>query len=316
MNGFSIIPLLLLAALDGSNEAPKPGVAVTFQINDALVKDKVLPGVGIGIARPTGEGQAAPSWLVTGKTDASGRFATRLEPGKYLVTYRLRGYVPIVQSPTEIRAGGQLITTTLSLMLEAEGRTVRRIRIILNWGSDSSQVKDADSHFAPAGSSPGIEVYFSEKRYQGEGGHSVELDVDDVDWGGPETITVIEPPSGTYHYWVHDYSGPPAVLGKSEVVVRVLIDDRVAGEYRVPTSVESRVWRPFKALVVTDLLDARIDQFDDQELVASAHLARPPGEWSDVGEVGCEGCNCAAGVLVFILVVVWIGAGFRKRARR
>jgi hypothetical protein len=148
------------------------------------------------------------------------------------VSYRLEGYVPYTSESTEVREDGQLVTVSLSRMLEATESSGREVRIILNWGSRPDQVKDADSHVAcPCGSGLG-HVYFQNRTHE-EPEHEVELDVDDTDWGGPETITLTRPVPGTYVYWVHDFSGPPATLGASDVVVHVVIGSHEAGEFRV-----------------------------------------------------------------------------------
>jgi len=61
-------------------------VALSFQLNDSMVKNKSLPGVGVGIsASETGD------FLIKGETDASGKFATELPSGNYFVSYRKIG---------------------------------------------------------------------------------------------------------------------------------------------------------------------------------------------------------------------------------
>ena len=57
-------------------------------------------------------------------------------------------------------------------------------------------------------------------------------------------------PTGDYGYWGHDYSGPPALLGASDLVVRVLVGSQPLGEFRVFKGLKARVWRPFKAIRV------------------------------------------------------------------
>ena len=49
-------------------------------------------------------------------------------------------------------------------------------------------------------------------------------------------------------------------------------------------------------------------------MVASAHLAKPPGGWSEPAEIDCEDCD-SVGIVVFIIVAVWIGLGFARRRR-
>ncbi len=105
--------------------------------------------------------------------------------------------------------------------------------------------------------------------------HKVELDVDDTDWGGPETITLTRPVPGTYLYWVHDYSGPPATLGASDVVVRVVIGAEEAGEFRIFKGITKRAWRPFKAIEVGPDGRPTLVRFTQDEIAEAADLAVP-----------------------------------------
>lgn len=247
-------------------------VAVTFRLNDAQVKDKALPGVAVGISRS----QTGP-FETKGTTDAQGVFEARLEPGSYFVSYRLRGYVSVERSPLEVGEQPQTVTTTLSMMMEDAGLGGRsRLQVVLNWGSDRARhVKDADSHLVCACGRPGSHVFFSSRKHEGEG-HAADLDVDDVDWGGPETVTVVDPPPGQYAYWVHDYSGRDAKLAASGVRVRVLWGDTVLGELPVPPSATDRNWRPFRAIEVDAMGDARLVPFSEAELQAGVDRQPPP----------------------------------------
>ena len=173
-----------------------------------------------------------------------------------------------------MREDGQLVTVSLSRMLEATESSGREVRIILNWGSRPDQVKDADSHVAcPCGAGLG-HVYFQNRTHE-EPEHEVELDVDDTDWGGPETITLTRPVPGTYVYWVHDFSGPPATLGASDVVVRVVIGSQEAGEFRVFKGVTRRAWRPFKAIEVSREGVPTLVRFTEDEIAEAADLTVP-----------------------------------------
>ena len=99
--------------------------------------------------------------------------------------------------------------------------------------------------------------------------------MDDTDWGGPETITLTRPAPGTYLYWVHDYSGPPATLGVSDIVVRVVIGAEEAGEFRVFKGVTRRAWRPFKAIEVGPDGRPTLVRFTEDEIAEAADLTVP-----------------------------------------
>jgi hypothetical protein len=272
--------VVLLAAFGGTTigraqPAPRP-VTVRFELNDAQVKGRALEGVVVSVS-PAGSGGT----LSSGRTGADGRWTTPLPPGAYQVSYRLEGYVPYTSGATEIREDGQLVTVSLSRLLEATESGGREVRIILNWGSRPDQVRDADSHLAcPCGASD-RHVYYEARVHQAAE-HRVELDVDDRDWGGPETITLTRPAPGTYLYWVHDYSGPPATLGASDIVVRVVIGAEEAGEFRVFKGITKRAWRPFKAIEVSPDGQPTLVRFTEDEIAEAADLAvpadlQPPG---------------------------------------
>jgi hypothetical protein len=261
------LAVVLLTALSAA--AGPPAVTVRFELNDAQVKGRALEGVQVSVRDAGGQRE-----LASGRTDAGGRWTARLAPGSYQVSYRLEGYVPYTSSGTEIRDEGQLVTVSLSRLLEATESGGRDVRIILNWGSRPDQVRDADSHLACACAAAEGHVFYSQ-RVHDAAGHKVELDVDDTDWGGPETITVTSPAPGSYLYWVHDYRGSGPALGAADVVVRVVIGTEEAGEFRVFKGVTQRAWRPFKAIEVSPDGRPTVLRFTEDEIAEGADLAVP-----------------------------------------
>ena len=173
-----VLLLLVLAGPTAAQESEAP-IRVTFQLNDALLKDQVLAGAKVQLTREGDDSRTE------GVTDTAGRVELEVQPGSYRVSYSLEGYVPIEASLTELRSAGQLVTTTLSMNLESEGLApdTQRIKLILNWGSDqANHVADADSHLACPCAQAG-HVYFAAKTHSFLD-HQVSLDVDDMDWGG------------------------------------------------------------------------------------------------------------------------------------
>lgn len=259
---------LLLALLLAAPAAAQDVVEVTFQLNDALIKDRVVPGARVRASAARGD--AAPT-LAEGETDAQGRVTLALAPGAVFVDYAAPRYVPLVDSETRVERAGQVITTSLVPDLEGEGPVgPRRLAVVLNWGSDAAHVKDADSHLLHEAS--GAHVAFHQ-REQAVDGRLLSLDVDDTDWGGPETITLLDPPAGTYRYWVHAYSSG-AALGASDVVVRVIDGGRLLLEARPPAACDA-VWSPFEALEVRADGEVLVDAWTEAEVAggAAAHVA-------------------------------------------
>jgi len=301
---------LALAAGRAAAQDQAPDVLVRFELNDALVKDRALPGVSVQVARAGAGGGA----IASGQTGADGRWSTRVRPGSYDVSYRRAGYVPYTSEATELREEGQLVTVSLSRQVEATQATARDVRIILNWGSRKDQVRDADAHLQCACPAPDRHVYFKNRKHRGAG-HVALLDVDDRDWGGPETITLTTPVNGDYTYWVNDYSGPPALLGTSDLVVRVLIGGQPAGEFRVFRGLTARDWRPFKAIRVAGGGPTLV-RWTEDEIAEGKDLAVPsepqqPGVAPPVGAV----LACPLGVLA-IGLVLFVFQHRKKRRRR
>jgi hypothetical protein len=264
--------LLLAFAAWGTTartEEPTAPVSVRFELNDAQVKGRSLEGVQVRVVAPGRAGEIA-----SGVTGSDGRWTAHLPRGTYEVSYRLPGYVPYTSGATEVREEGQILTVSLPRLLEATESGSREVRIILNWGSRPDQVRDADAHLACPCGAPGRHVFFQERVHEGAG-HRVELDVDDTDWGGPETVTISNPAPGSYLYWVHDYSGPPATLGTSDVVVRVVIGAEQAGEFHVFKGVTRRAWRPFKAIEVGADGRPSLVRFTEDEIAEAADLEVP-----------------------------------------
>lgn len=298
---------------------------VEFVVNDAFVKGKLLGGVEIGMARA-----ASGAAEHTGFTGANGRLIVTVAPGTWFVTYRLRGYVPVVASETVLRDRVTVVTTSLSMNLESEGTPGgRRVRIVLNWGSGSNQVRDADAHALCPCLPESPHVYYQSRTHV-TGTHEVSLDVDDRDWGGPETITLRDPAPGAYRYFVHNFSGE-AQLGASGAVVRVLAGDDQIGEFRVPADAAQRSWRPFKHLQVSASGEVSVVAFDAEELKrgedrevpagtsklgSGAESGPPPAGGGNQGAAG-EDEQAAVGITIAVMVVVFaIGLGWMASRKK
>lgn len=332
MRGVVTVLLLVGFVVSAGAQTPVEAVPVTIRVNDAFVKDQYLVGVDVTVFRP---GEALP--CAAGRTDATGSLAASLAPGDYEASFVRTGYVGLQR--TRLRVGttpGQVLTTTLSMNLETEagvsGATAsgRRVRVILNWGSLRTQARDLDSHaVCVCATAPPPHVYYGAKSHT-SGGHELSLDVDDTDWAGPETVTFRDPPPGVYHYWVHNYSGGDATLGAADVVVRVLVGDRLAGEFFPPADCAGVIWRPFKEMLVGADFSVAFIPFGDEDLVMGDDRVLPPEirPWIDerYGGASPEGVRYAEGadeegsggsdeplwVLAVAFIVIFFG---RKKTR-
>jgi hypothetical protein len=74
------------------------------------------------------------------------------------------------------------------------------------------------------------------------------LDIDDTNWVGPETVTILNIPQiGTYLYYVNNYGqrNETSALGKSGVSVKVYKGAALLKQYEVPPGIGIN-WEVFK----------------------------------------------------------------------
>ncbi len=113
------------------------------------------------------------------------------------------------------------------------------LRIVLSWGKDPA---DIDSHI----SYPGNHICFATKT-----GSMANLDVDDVDSFGPETITIDRKQSGQkYIYAVHNYTDKQSLAGTrlssvSDARVFIYIGNTLIRSYKVPHNEIGNTWVVF-----------------------------------------------------------------------
>jgi hypothetical protein len=114
----------------------------------------------------------------------------------------------------------------------------KRIKIILDWGDVPW---DLDAHVVDGTN----HVFFSVKE---EG--NLELDRDDVNSFGPETITIIEPKKDkVYSYYVHDCSNAgnneSVRLSNSKAQVRVYFDNEFKTSFKITPNKKGLSWHVF-----------------------------------------------------------------------
>ena len=129
------------------------------------------------------------------------------------------------------------------------------LRIVLTWGSAEPAPPDLDSHLR--GPAPGTDVggspvefhtYYRNPDITFPTGSHATLDIDDIDFSGPETNTVDELAPGLYHFCVHDFTDSDIPqsdgLANSEGRVRVFIDNVQQAEFLAPNALGT-VWDVF-----------------------------------------------------------------------
>lgn len=118
-------------------------------------------------------------------------------------------------------------------------KDLNSMRIVLNWGQSPL---DLDSHL----SYKNQHVYWDNKQ-----GQDANLDVDDTDAYGPETVTIDKRLDGQYYvYLVHDYSDRATLntanLSNSQAKVMVYVCESLIRSYYIPTGLTGNLWTVFR----------------------------------------------------------------------
>ena len=173
------------------------------------------------------------SSVKTVKTDSYGNYSVDLPSGNYTVEVRHSGYT------TEFFAvyvGTYQDTMSQNFSISPELQA-GEIRIVLEW---ANYPEDLDSHLSGTGGGESVHVDYNNKYST-----AAELDVDDTNGYGPETITIHDV-GGSYKYDVVDYENT-GDLRASAAVVKVYVPGRevmtisIADSADESTSIE-KVW--------------------------------------------------------------------------
>lgn len=199
------------------------------QVLSAVVKDQRIGGATV-IVQKNGAQSA------TGTTDQSGNVTLNTEfadTADTLLIIKKAGYSNLV---AKCPCAG--MTYAISPVM----KNLDGLRVVLNWGANPA---DLDSHLA----FPNNHIYFSHKT--GNAQTQTNLDVDDTDSYGPETITIEKKHAGeSYVYAVHDYTHinkpDTAGLSNSNAKVFVYIGQSLVRTYYVPKNKTGNLWTVFR----------------------------------------------------------------------
>lgn len=220
---FSSLILSLTLGVFSCGAAAAP---VNLEVLDATIKDRRIDGAEVMLQK-NGE------QTVSGSTDAQGR--VQLSPrfdadDNSLLIIKKPGYSNLV-----VKCPCDGMTYAISpVMKDLDG-----MRIVLTWGKDPS---DLDSHLVY----PQNHVYFDHKQ-----GVGAELDVDDIDSYGPETITLNKKQFGdSYIYAVQDFTHHKDAqndgLSNSQAKVFVYVGQSLVRTYYVPQGQRGNLWTVFR----------------------------------------------------------------------
>lgn len=176
--------------------------------------------------------------VTTVYTDTNGQYSFQAAKGNYKLVASKNEYVSNDEYVTLDRAQADInITLNPINQPTLEGN----LRIVLTWGSSPS---DLDSHLIAETNMERYHVYYSHMSDPG-----INLDVDDTSSYGPETITIENAETGTYSYYVHDYSNKGSssstALAQSEAQVKLYVGETLKYTISIPTDKDGTLWHVF-----------------------------------------------------------------------
>nr|WP_224652689.1 tetratricopeptide repeat protein [Pectobacterium versatile] len=200
--------------------------SINIEVLSATVKDKKIDDATVIL-------QKNGAQSVTARSDVAGRAALNAPfdvDQDSLLIIKKPGYSDLV-----VKCPCDGMTYAISPVM----KSLDGMRIVLTWGEKPD---DLDSHLIY----PGNHIYFSHKN-----GRDANLDVDDTDSFGPETITIDKKRLGeSYIYAVHDYSNSEKAnslaLSASSAKVFVYVGSSQVRSYSVPLNKTGNIWTVFR----------------------------------------------------------------------
>ncbi len=200
--------------------------AQNIQVLSATVKDQRIPNAEVVMQH-----NGAQSRIT--RTDAAGRAslnATIADDGNSLIIIKKPGYSTLVA-----KCPCDNLTYALSPVMD----NLDAMRIVLTWGA---MPQDIDAHLAYSGN----HIFFQHKE-----GDGANLDVDDTNSFGPETVTIEQRKNGDdYIFSVHDYSDRENPntrnLSASGARVFVYVGESLVRTYYVPQGAQGNLWTVFR----------------------------------------------------------------------
>ena len=216
----TLLPALLLVAGAASADT------VPVTVLSATVKDKYITNASVTLQR-NGTASKEERTDVRGHATLTGDTP---DDSESLLIIKMEGYSTLVA-----RCPCKGMTYALSPVM----KNLDGLRVVLTWGQNPA---DLDSHIAY----PGNHIFFASKE-----GSDANLDVDDTDSYGPETITLTKKHDGeAYLYAVNDYSNNSkpntTTLSNSQAKVFVYVGQSLVRTYAVPTGKQGNLWTVFR----------------------------------------------------------------------
>lgn len=197
-----------------------------IEVLSAVVKDQKIAGAQV-LLQKNGAQTVVGSTNAQGQVELNSDFA---DDADSLLIIKKAGYSNLVS-----KCPCKGLTYAISPVMQS----LDGMRVVLTWGKTP---EDLDSHLVY----PGNHIYYEVKE-----GLNADLDVDDTDSFGPETVTLEKKRFGeTYVYAVHDYSniGNPTAtaLSNSQAKVFVYVGQSLVRTYYVPQQQVGNLWTVFR----------------------------------------------------------------------
>ncbi|KFC11270.1 TPR domain protein [Trabulsiella guamensis ATCC 49490] len=247
MTSWLFLPLMLLSGY---------GLASTTQVEilSAVVKDAKIPDAQVTLQR-NGESAVRAATNAQGQATLESAFP---DTSDTLLIVKKSGFSNLV-----VKCPCNGMSYALSPVLTG----LDSMRVVLTWGA---QPDDLDSHIIYQGN----HIYYEQK--EGDNGN---LDVDDTDSYGPETITLTARQQGqSYVYAIHDFtdreSPNSSRLSESQAKVFVYVGESLVRTYYVPQQKIGNLWTVFKITPSGDFVDInQIEGVNMESARIGSHLS-------------------------------------------
>lgn len=264
---------------------PVTGV-ISGLIHDAT-NDTAVPSATVEVR--AGINNTTGVVIAVATSNASGRYTfVPLALGAYTLRATRSGYVPV---STNVTLAGPNVEASTMFMSPSSGSVAWRF--VLQWGA---RPYDLDAHLTGPDpqSQTRFHVYFADRGSASSAPYAT-LDVDQTDGFGPETITMVQAFTGTYRYFVDNFS-QDSPLKTSGAVVSVYRGNTFETSFTVPQQ-DGTVWQVFEitsgTLVPINVINNTFPGIMSQDgpynpsRAASAEWASlAPWNWNKTGSAG------------------------------
>lgn len=231
---------LLVEGSEDSNETGTIGGRITNSLTGEGIGDVTL------VVRK-GWNMTSGDIVYQTNTSSNGYYEMDLPLGNYTICTLRDGYIDNHFNVAVTKNGNMGCNAVINP--DGTNSATGDLRIVLTWTGEPS---DLDSHlWGPLDDVYGYyHIYYSSMAHYSNDERVAYLDVDDIDYYGPETTTVYTlSANGTYSFYVHDYTNRDidnsSVLANSGAKVQVYIGETLVAQFFVPTTGNGTVWHVF-----------------------------------------------------------------------